>query len=666
MKRTLCHALYYALYLLPPATVVPVGSVYLLWLASAAVMATAVRWLCEQGSLALRVVAFLLNAVTAIANILLAVSVVMQGHGFDAQFFAHANWQTLVVASEVMVPLVAGCSIYWLFVCIWPSLLGPGASTTAPPADARAAAPRTLPLTDTSPLRRNRVRSSSKVAGLVAFAVAVNGPVLSLVWYAVADLMAARQEILVPKPANAPIAADAGKPKTNLVLVFAEAMEETYSEPAAFGADMTPRLTALARQGLRFTNMRQVSHTGWTTGALVAATCALPMGPESHRESLLNRFDFDARVPGVVCLGDVLSAHDYRTVFMGGGRLSFADKGTFLAEHGFRERHGLRTLRPLLDDPNYVSGWGIYDDSLFALAARKLAELDDGAAPYGLALLTLDTHSPGGHPSASCGEPEAGAGKLFSVRCSDRLIADFIETTRMRHPDALIVLFSDHLVPFDSVLVSRLRPFGEQRRLRFVAWGPRIEPGEIDRRGTHFDVTPTVLDLLGIDGWDEHNLGVSLLRRDSPWFHHPHPYRLRVVIGAPDVVLQPHREITFDPEGPAIEVDDNRVLATARGLTLRDAAFAIAFDADGRAKAVQHFRAADLRPDSRHTLKDDSVSEALAAWAAGRSVVGVSSATSFNRRILREQAAIVFFAGRFGTDAFVAGPLRSRRTVVLP
>ena len=634
-KRLVVTASYYALHLLPAAVVVSADWPYAAWMTSCVLAATAVRWLWQMPKVVWRTLALLINALTALANILLMISLRLQGVGFNDQFFFHVDWHTLTVGMVVFWPLFFGCCALWLLTSAWPLLLPREGG--APPGS------------------RNPRRRLPVALGLAAVGIAANAPVLSLGWFVAADLMAWRQALLVPKPAwsaqRAQIEAPTELP--NLIFIYAEALETTFSNPEVFGYDVTPRLAVLAEQGLRFTDMHQVSSTGWTTGALVAAQCALPMARQAHRESLTQRFTFDASMAGATCLGDVLAAAGYRTVFMGGAPLAFAGKGSFLAAHGFHERHGLTTLKPKLENPAYASPWGLHDDSLLALAEQRLTELDAAEEPFVLALLTLDTHSPAGWPSASCGKPEAEDDALFAVRCTDRLIANFIDTVRKDYADAFVALFSDHLIPFDNVLAQPLRAFQSDRRLRFVLWAPGIVPGTVEKPGTHFDVAPTLLDQLGFQGWTEHNLGASLLRLDSPWFRYERPYSLRIVHDLPDLRLLPGDTLTFDPDGPLIATEDMEMLATSTGLRLNDAVFAIALDGDGHAQAIGNFRQPHL-------------SEAFSNWAADRAVIGVSSDERFNRGVLKAEATLAYFAGVLGGPEFVTGVLSRQITFAMP
>lgn len=95
-----------------------------------------------------------------------------------------------------------------------------------------------------------------------------------------------------------------------------------------------------------------------------------------------------------VCLGDVLTQAGYRQVFLGGASSTFAGKGSFLRSHGYDEVNGKPELAKLLDDPSNMSGWGLYDDSLFDIAANKYAELAAAGQPLSSSIPTYSQTGP--------------------------------------------------------------------------------------------------------------------------------------------------------------------------------------------------------------------------------------------------------------------------------
>ena len=215
----------------------------------------------------------------------------------------------------------------------------------------------------------------------------------------VADVQSA---LWVPKPVvELPVLAPKADARS-LALIFAESLEATYSRADLFGEDLTPRLTALAASAKRFTNMRQVPLAAWSTGAFVAAQCARPVSANAWWRQAVQ--GGAARVDGATCLGDVLAALGYRTVFMTGVDIHFGGVETFHAAHGFVERLGFEALSPLAGAGTALRPnrhWPIEDETLFALARAKVDELAEEAAPFALVVTTTDTHGPG-FPSASC------------------------------------------------------------------------------------------------------------------------------------------------------------------------------------------------------------------------------------------------------------------------
>ena len=394
--RKFALALPYVLHLLPPAAAWVGGSRHVLWFASSVLVATALVGLWRTGGVATRIVVSVLNSIIALANVLLAVSFLVQGVGFNLAFFAHADWETLALASVTLRPVLIGVLAYLVVTLACPMLLGRGAYS-----------------------RRGEL--GVVAAGLVG--IGLNTPAWSFALHiggVVADVQSA---LWVPKPVvELPVLAL--KPDArSLVLIFAESLEATYSRADLFGQDLTPRLTALAASAKQFADMRQVPLAAWSTGAFVAAQCARPVSANAWWRQAVQ--GGAARVDGATCLGDVLAALGYRTVFMTGVDIHFGGVETFHAAHGFVERLGFEALSPLAGtdaDFGQSRHWLIEDETLFTLARTKVDELAARAEPFALVVKTADTHGPG-FPSASC---ESTEGMLAAVRCSDRLIAEFV------------------------------------------------------------------------------------------------------------------------------------------------------------------------------------------------------------------------------------------------
>ena len=232
----------------------------------------------------------------------------------------------------------------------------------------------------------------------------------------------------------------------NLVVIYAEGLERTFFDETLFPGLITG-LRELESKSTYFTNINQVAATGWTIGGMVASQCGIPLFTPSHGNSMSG---MDVFLPSAICLGDLLHDEGYELTYYGGADLAFAGKGKFYATHKFDRIAGKDELFPLLEDNSYVSGWGLFDDSLFDLAYERFVELSASGKKFGLFLLTLDTHHPNGNPSKSCKDKIYKDGSnpiLNAVACSDYLITEFVERI-MESPygeRTIVVVLSDHL-----------------------------------------------------------------------------------------------------------------------------------------------------------------------------------------------------------------------------
>jgi phosphoglycerol transferase len=284
----------------------------------------------------------------------------------------------------------------------------------------------------------------------------------------------------------------------NLVFIYVESLEGTYLDPTVFPG-LTPNLGALLTESWHFTDIGQAEGTGWTIAGMVASQCGTPpFLPAADEEISLESASY---LPGATCMGDIMKDAGYYLEYLGGASLEFAEKGNFLKTHGFAAVKGKEELLPDIDDPDYFSDWGLYDDSLFQIARQRFETLSQSSSPFGLFMLTLDTHH-NGYVSEYCEGIRYGDGEnsiLNTVHCTDRLLAGFIEALR-RSPGArqtVIVVASDHLAMRNSAWEELTQ---QQRRNLFLIIEPTDKKqGRVDRPGTTLDVGPTVLSQLGLE-----------------------------------------------------------------------------------------------------------------------------------------------------------------------
>lgn len=284
------------------------------------------------------------------------------------------------------------------------------------------------------------------------------------------------------------ITAPAG-PKRNLVLVYAESLETAYGNAALFNEDLLKSLRS--SEALSFARLQQTPGSGWTIAGIVTSQCGIPLRPVIFDPNDVG--EAGAFLPNVTCLGDILKAHGYTNVFMGGASLSFAGKDKFLRGHGYDETWGKEEWKTA---GNFqMSWWGLYDDDLVAQAKKRLDQLVAAGQPFNLTLLTLDTHAPDGLMSPYCAR-RGGKWLTDNVRCTAELIADLQAHAKSKGylANTDFVVVGDHLAMVNQHFDTLLK---HPDRTVFNQW--LVGPGLVPNRETiyHFDVFPTVLYSLG-------------------------------------------------------------------------------------------------------------------------------------------------------------------------
>lgn len=302
----------------------------------------------------------------------------------------------------------------------------------------------------------------------------------------------------------------------NLVMIYLEGLERTYFDESRFPG-LIKSLRKVEEQSISFTDIRQLWGTGWTIGGITASQCGIPLVASAGGNGMGG---MDLFLPGTVALGDVLQNEGYYLVYMGGASRRFAGKGNFFSTHGFAEVLGRDELLPMVQDPGYVTSWGLYDDTLLGLAYQRFEKLSKSGKRFGLFLLTLDTHHPEGHLSKSCVRTSYGDGSnkmLNVVAGSEWLIAKFVNRIINSEyaADTLICLVSDHLGMKNTAWKTLQQ--GKRKNLFMVIPPGRGNARKVSRPGSTLDTGATLLNLMGFKV-DELGLGRNLLNKEKLTF----------------------------------------------------------------------------------------------------------------------------------------------------
>ncbi len=304
--------------------------------------------------------------------------------------------------------------------------------------------------------------------------------------------------------------------KRNLVYIFLESMENTFSDPTAGGLvtdDFIPELTKLREENISFSNTEGIggalSFTGttWTAAAMFSQTAGMivkvPIFAKDYEDEYL---------PGLNSLGDVLLSEGYHQAVLMGSDSRFACRDRYFTEHGDYEIIDTTSLKA--DgrlDPDYREWWGFEDKMLFDYAKEELTRIAALGEPFNFTLLTADTHFPDGYLCSEC--PDSFDEQYSNVlHCSSMMVYEFVEWMKTQdfYSNTTVILSGDHLTMDPEFLEDINKDYTRTVYNCFINSAVDTEYTKNRLFGT-YDMLPTTLAAMGVEiEGDRLGLGTDL------------------------------------------------------------------------------------------------------------------------------------------------------------
>lgn len=297
--------------------------------------------------------------------------------------------------------------------------------------------------------------------------------------------------------------------KKNLIYLYCESMESTYSNKEHGGAaeqNLIPALTELALDNESFRDSsakelggaRTTNSTSWTIAGIVAQTSGTPLC-QGNGEFTRN-FDGDSEfMPSLTSLGDILKKEGYHNYFMCGSDASYAGRANYFRQHGDYDIFDLQTARDTGRIPaDYKEWWGFEDEKLFDYAKEAILDLADQDEPFNFTMLTADTHFKDGYLCPDC--PDRFEEQYKNViSCSDKRIAEFVRWIQDQpfYEDTTIIISGDHL-SMDGLIPEMTGTDYTRKTYVCIINGPERQSQEA-RSYTTLDLYPTTLEALGAE-----------------------------------------------------------------------------------------------------------------------------------------------------------------------
>ncbi len=309
--------------------------------------------------------------------------------------------------------------------------------------------------------------------------------------------------------------------KRNLIYIFLESMETTYSDVddgGAFDENVIPELTEIAQTNEDFSGADpklnggySLAGTTWTMGAMFAQTSGLPLNISISANDMDTQ---DSFFPGVTTLGDILSDAGYTQTLLIGSEAQFGGRKLYFQEHGNYEMEDYSyAIENGLIPSDYKVWWGYEDQKLFEFAKEKLLQLSQGDEPFNLTMLTVDTHFEDGYVCEQC-PTEYDTQYSNVMACSSRQVGEFLKWIQQQdfYENTTIVISGDHPT-MDSDYCAEIDQEGNYDRRVFTAYinAAAYAQDQQERTYSTFDNFPTTQAALGvqIDG-DRLGLGTNL------------------------------------------------------------------------------------------------------------------------------------------------------------
>lgn len=305
--------------------------------------------------------------------------------------------------------------------------------------------------------------------------------------------------------------------KRNLVYIFLESMEVTYTDTNHGGAqpkDLIPELRELAQNHVNFSPNAgfgggyAVSGTTWTMAAMVGQTSGLPLKLPFDGEKYYG--NYSKMLPGAWTLGNILEREGYYQELLIGSDAGFAGRGDYFQQHGDYVINDYNTA--LADGrlpENYHVWWGYEDEKLFAFAKEELLRLAAEDEPFNLTMLTVDTHFEDGYVCPQC--PTDNKEQYANViRCSSHQVSAFLQWMQQQdfYDDTTIIISGDHF-SMDSTFFRTLDKQYDRQVYNCIINAAVEHPEEEKNRVfTTLDMFPTTLTALGVN-FDGTRLGLG-------------------------------------------------------------------------------------------------------------------------------------------------------------
>lgn len=305
--------------------------------------------------------------------------------------------------------------------------------------------------------------------------------------------------------------------KRNLIYIYLESMEMTYSDKengGAYDTNYIPELTTLAEENEDFSGEETTLNGGyslygstWTIAGLFGQSSGMPLKINIDGN---NMDTMDSFFPGLTTLGDILNQNGYKNVLMIGSDGAFGGRKLYFQSHGdYQIEDYYAAIEEGEIEEGYRVWWGYEDQKLLEFSKEKLTALAQEEQPFNFSLLTVDTHFEDGYVCGICGN-EYDDQYANVIACSSRQIGEFVSWIQQQdwYENTTIVINGDHPT-MDSNFCDGIDENYQRRTYTCIINSATSTESDAKKRiFSTLDNFPTTLAALGVE-MDSDRLGLG-------------------------------------------------------------------------------------------------------------------------------------------------------------
>jgi len=276
--------------------------------------------------------------------------------------------------------------------------------------------------------------------------------------------------------------------KKNLVIILEESLGARFVGELG-GLDITPELDKLYQQGWGFDNL-YATGTRSVRGIEAITTGFTPSPSRSVVKLSKSQHNFFS-------LADVLSQEGYKTQFIYGGESHFDNMKSFFLGNGFNDIVDINHI----DNPQFISSWGVSDEDLFNQADKELTKLSNSTEPFFSLVFTSSNHDPFDIPQGKVSLPKGHNPENYkrdlAIKYADYALGKFINKAKTRSywENTVFLVVADHDVRVFGSEPVPLRSF----HIPAVILNSDMKSKRDPRLVSQIDLPVTLMSLLGID-----------------------------------------------------------------------------------------------------------------------------------------------------------------------